>query len=175
MRATTLTPNYPAYIGEDHPEYWDLPPVPPVALIMEDPVHYPILGPDAQQEWASNSPPGISFVRMGAEHRAFSVSMLHQLHCLRSLRAALAGDYRPATQGHFAHCLQYIRQMVLCEPNLTLEPSNVLKRNYDEGVKEPGATHVCPDWTQVYDVMDENWKEWMNVREQLRNAGSTPM
>ncbi|KAI0315345.1 hypothetical protein OF83DRAFT_362902 [Amylostereum chailletii] len=159
------------YVGDDYPELWPLPPTPPVTLVVEEPVHLPILGPDARQEWASTSPKGISYIRIGPEHRAFAVTMLHELHCLRLMRAGLAGDYRPASQEHFAHCLNYIRQMILCSPDLTLEPANVLERDFD--AERSGGTHVCRDWRQVYDLMDDNWTKWVDLRTAFTNASGT--
>ncbi|KAI0747053.1 hypothetical protein C8Q80DRAFT_1179059 [Daedaleopsis nitida] len=147
-----------AFAEDDYPEFWDLPPAASVALVVEDPVHYAVVGPDAREEWASSTPEGVSYLHLGPERRAFSTSMFHQQHCLRAMRAALAGDYRPYMQQHFTHCLHYIRQMILCAPNLTLEPADVLERDYDAGMKEVGAIHMCQDWRQVYEEMEANWR-----------------
>ncbi|KAK0466169.1 uncharacterized protein EV420DRAFT_1510297 [Desarmillaria tabescens] len=47
-----------------------------------------------------------------------------------------------------------IRQMILCNPDLTLEPADMLTRNYE--IKRVGATHVCKDWSRVYEEMERN-------------------
>ncbi len=159
-----------AYVGDDYPERFDseLPPSNPVALVVEDPVHYPVQGPAALQEWASSSPGGVFYIRLGPEHRTFALSMMHELHCLRNMRAALGGarDRRrgPDVQAHFTHCLQYLRQFVLCEPDLTLEPPDVLEWDFAGGVKVPESVHVCKDWEQVYGAMGASWEEWVRVR-----------
>lgn len=147
-----------AYVGDDFPELWPLPPTPPVLLVVENPAHYPIAGLDAREEWAANTPKGFGYMRLGPEGRAFAVSMFHQLHCLRLMRFALAGDYRDQTFAHFGHCLNYLRQLILCNPDLTLEPYDVLEGEYD--VKQDASTHVCQDWRQVYDAMASNWDNW---------------
>lgn len=98
-------------------------------------------------------------MRLGPEGRAFAISMYHQLHCLRLMRYALAaGDHSDLKSTHFGHCLIYLRQLILCNPDLTLEPYNVLEDDYD--VKQDGSTHVCQDWRQVYDAMASNWDSW---------------
>lgn len=148
-----------AYVGDDFPELWPLPPTPSVLLTVEDSAHYPIIGLDAREEWAANTPKGFGFMRLGPEGRAFAISMYHQLHCLRLMRYALAaGDYSDLKFTHFGHCLIYLRQLILCNPDLTLEPYDVLEGDYD--VKQDGSTHVCQDWRQVYDAMASNWDSW---------------
>ncbi|KAI0371488.1 hypothetical protein BV20DRAFT_941747 [Pilatotrama ljubarskyi] len=153
---------YYTYIGDAFPEVLPLPSARPVALVVEDPAHYSISGLDAREEWAANTPKGYSYVRLGPEYRTFAVSMFHELHCLRLMRSALAGDHRPATDGHFGHCLIYLRQLILCNPDLTLEPPDVMDHDYD--VKQDGSTHICQDWRQVYDAMASNWDQWVDVR-----------
>ena len=83
---------------------------------------------------------------------------------MRNMRATLVGNRRPEAQFHFTHCLQYIRQFVLCEPDLTLEPPDVLEWDFESGIKIPESVHVCKDWKQVYDASGANWEEWVDVR-----------
>lgn len=148
-----------AYVGDDFPELWPLPPTPPVMLAIENSAHYPIIGLDAREEWAANTPKGFGFMRLGPEGRAFAISMYHQLHCLRLMRFALAaGDHSELKFTHFGHCLIYLRQLILCNPDLTLEPYDVLDGDYD--VKQDISTHVCQDWRQVYDAMASNRDSW---------------
>lgn len=124
-------------------------------MTVEESVHYPIFGSEAKEEWATNSPAGFGYLRMGPEKRYFALDLFHQFHCLRLMRAALAGDYREKTKGHVGHCLNFIRQIALCDINLTLEPPDVLDRNFD--VKRTGATHICTDWRQVFGALEENY------------------
>ncbi|KAF7347013.1 Hydrolase-4 domain-containing protein [Mycena venus] len=143
------------YIGDDYPELWDINSDSRVAMLVEETRFYPIEGGDAQELWATSSPKGFGYVRLGAEERAFAVSMFHQLHCTRLMRAALAGSYDTSAKAHMQHCLNYIRQMTLCSPDLTLEPANVLSRNFE--VERAGATHVCADWSALYTAAAKNW------------------
>ncbi|KAI9064931.1 hypothetical protein FKP32DRAFT_1568900 [Trametes sanguinea] len=162
--------NFLAYEGNDFPESWPLPSTPPVALVVENPVHYSVTGLDAQEEWAASNPKGFGYIRLGSEYRAFAVSMFHQLHCLRLFRSALAGDHREPTEMHFGHCLVYLRQLILCDADLTLEPYDILHRDYN--VKQDHSIHVCRDWEQVYDAMAGNWENWLQYRNR---AFSSPL
>ena len=131
----------------------------------ESSAHYPLSGPDAREEWATGTPKGFGYVRLGPEHRAFSVSMFHEGHCMRVLRDGLAGNYRPQTVTHIGHCLVYLREMILCAPDLTLEPHDPLDPARDfAGTGRVGAAHVCQDWEQAYEGSARNWEEWVRVR-----------
>jgi hypothetical protein len=100
-----------AYIGDDYPELWDISSAPSPGMIVEETRAYPINGGhNALEIWATSSSKGFGYVRLGSENRAFAVSMFHQLHCVRLLRAALAGRYDSYAQGHMHHCLNYLRQ-----------------------------------------------------------------
>jgi hypothetical protein len=121
-------------------------------MTVEESVHYNIWGPNALEEWASSSPKGTGYLRLGPEHRAFALTMTHEQHCLRIIRAALEGkpEFRQRISPTVIQfCLNYLRQMVLCSPNFTLEP-----------VGRNGATHVCRDWRKVYGALADNWDDW---------------
>ena len=59
---------------------------------------------------------------------------------------------------HWAHCLNYLRQTILCNPDLTLEPE------IEEGSGDVGeglhVTHVCRDWSKVHAFVSKNWDDW---------------
>jgi hypothetical protein len=80
-------------------------------MLAEETRSYPIEGRDALEIWATSSSKGFGYVRLGPEKRAFAVAMFHQLHCVRLMRAALAGRYDASSHGHMDHCLNYIRQL----------------------------------------------------------------
>ena len=136
---------------------------------IHDSARYATNGTAADAEWAALIPSGGGIVHMGTgpNMQPFMLSMFHQLHCLRLIRSGLAGDYRAPTQGHFGHCLNYLRQMILCKPDLTLEPGDVLERDFS--VERQGSVHVCEDWRQVYDMMQENWDDWARVKGGFEN------
>ncbi|KAJ7038978.1 hypothetical protein C8F04DRAFT_1209324 [Mycena alexandri] len=146
-------------MGDDYPELWDVPPTSHVGMTVQESRSYPIHGGhNALEIWATTNAKGFGYVRLGAEQRAFAVSMFHQLHCVRLLRAGLAGRYDAYARGHMQHCLNYLRQMILCSPDLTLEPADVLTRDFE--LDRTGATHVCSDWTSLYSEAAANWAHW---------------
>ncbi|KAF9017605.1 hypothetical protein BDZ89DRAFT_1022061 [Hymenopellis radicata] len=142
--------------GDDFPEFWDVP-TSPISLIVEESAHYDILYADAKEEWATNAPYGKGYVRSGPEYRVYALDLFHQIHCLRNMRLALAtDDHTPKMEGHIQHCLNFIRMLALCNPNLTLEPADVLDRDFE--TERVGATHVCTDWREYYKAMRLNWE-----------------
>ena len=66
------------------------------------------------------------------------------------------------------HSLNYFRQMILCEPDLTLEPADILQRDVES--ERVNSIHVCNDWRQVYDAMATNWQQWIAERETFVNG-----
>ena len=101
-------------------------------------------------------PDGYGFVRLGPERRILCVSMFHQLHCVDKIRRALDDPDDPiSTIPHLQHCLNYIRQMILCASDLTLEPADI--GHEASGI---GVTHTCRNWRAVYDTVNRNYALW---------------
>ncbi|KAF7322293.1 Hydrolase-4 domain-containing protein [Mycena chlorophos] len=150
--------NY-TYVGDDFPELWDIGAAEKVAMIVEESRWYPIDGGrDTVELWSTTSPVGLSYVRLGPEFRTFAVSMFHDMHCLRFMRVIIDGRYDEDSQEHMHHCLNYLRQSILCSPDLTLEPADVLDRDFE--VDRVGSAHVCSDWTVMYEEAEANFNRW---------------
>lgn len=93
----------------------------------------------------------------------FVVTMFHELHCLRLLNLAFdASD--PVGEEHIKHCLNYLRQMILCDADLTIEPANWEERwsGESEDIGRQGSTHICRDWEAVYNAVEKNWRQWVD-------------
>ena len=90
--------------------------------------------------------------------------MFHELHCLRILNLAFDPS-NIVSEGHIKHCLGYLRQMVLCSPDLTLERAGWEERDFD--FDRVGATHVCRNWETVYETVERNYQQWNTVPIQL--------
>ncbi|KAI0362152.1 hypothetical protein OH77DRAFT_1416377 [Trametes cingulata] len=150
------------YRGHDHPRYLPLPDgdLPEVLVTFEESEHYPVEGPTSDDQWFSLSSASGGYVRLGPTNRMFMVTMFHELHCLRILNLAF-GKHSIATLAHIQHCLNYLRLSALCFSDLSLEPGDFEKREYE--VERVGATHVCRDWSSIYPVMDENYAAWKNM------------
>ncbi|KAI9060766.1 hypothetical protein FKP32DRAFT_1595089 [Trametes sanguinea] len=133
------------------------------ALTIEDSVHY---HPNNSAEWASTFPAGSGgFVRLGPRGRLFGVSMFHQLHCLDKMRrAVLAPPPSEWESWHTQHCLNYVRQMLLCAANVRLEPVKEVEARAG-GKKEAkvdglGLEHQCRDWSVLRRAAEENYLHW---------------
>jgi hypothetical protein len=75
--------------------------------------------------------------------------MFHQLHCLNFLRFA----YEPSTvvdmapdevAYHRDHCLDYIRQALMCAGDSTFEPL------HKAGINGMGAVHRCRNFERMF-------------------------
>lgn len=137
-----------------------------VALEVVDSDRY---GMEDDNDWASVIPFGHGFVRLGEDddQAYYAISMYHQMHCLNSFRKMFNG-HRNASRAehdgaHALHCLTYLRQMVLCAADISLEPA-FSTRNVDGRLTQAaygtGVTHQCQDWVQVRKYAEENYLTW---------------
>jgi hypothetical protein len=94
----------------------------------------------------------------------------HQLHCLNRMRKTFVElHHRTATARdhvHMEHCLSYIRQMVLCAADTSLEPSR--RVNLSDGTQRSeswsdGTIHECRDWGQLMDWAETNYVTWKDT------------
>jgi len=95
--------------------------------------------------------------------RLFVITMFHELHCLRMINGGFETQGR-MKEGHLKHCLHYIRQMALCDADMTPEPAGWEEKwsvEDDTGLDREGATHVCKDFQSVFDASENNWVEWL--------------
>ncbi|KAI1818232.1 hypothetical protein GGS20DRAFT_529074 [Poronia punctata] len=98
--------------------------------------------------------PDIAPVPMG-------LSIYHQLHCLDGLRhaywhvgqATRHDHHHHETPSHIRHCIDYLRQSLLCHADTNLEPID-----FDlGGVKGFGSARRCRDVERVKEWA-EKWK-----------------
>ncbi|KAJ6617496.1 hypothetical protein B0H10DRAFT_1304391 [Mycena sp. CBHHK59/15] len=163
-----------SYVGDDFPPM--LPGVElseTVKMVVEESVHYSLSpAAEAKAEWYTAFPDGVGTVRLGPHHRAFFVSMYHEIHCLQQFRDILVEQdvqySNPKFRGHLHHCLNYLRERALCQADLTLEPGDFTTRNFAED--RIGATHICRDWTAVIEKVDANWSDWVSVWKEFHNV-----
>lgn len=150
---------FTAQLGDDHPSYLVNPTdLPAVALDVEDSVHYDLGTPDAFDDW--DAPIGFhDWYELGPRMHAYTPTMAHDLHCLTTFHDALYSRNPEATPGHVQHCLNYLRQMILCDPDLTLEDADALE--VDHYLRPGGTAHVCRDWTAVWRESERARTEWV--------------
>ncbi|EIN03771.1 hypothetical protein PUNSTDRAFT_93785, partial [Punctularia strigosozonata HHB-11173 SS5] len=160
-RAARVTSLNNSFVGDDFPRHLPLEqPLGPAVLTVEDTVHYKLSGKDSNAEWASLYPPGGGFVHLGPLDRPFAISMYHQMHCLENLkRAVLYPSLSESHIQHLHHCINYVREMILCTPDLTLEPESTRLREayHIRGIDGLGVSHTCKDWSTVYSAAESNY------------------
>jgi hypothetical protein len=70
------------------------------------------------------------------------------------------------TSGRIQHCLNYLRQAILCNSDTTLEPSfpYILPDNTSTSAASGiGVVHKCVDWTQVRSFVEANQIKYSGV------------
>ena len=93
----------------------------------------------------------------------YDISLFHQLHCLASIRSHLLlqqsslGSNNSAEihqflldpqVGHVYHCLDYIRQGLMCAGDMTLEWPREEKDGGRFAFDGWGIVHQCKDWVR---------------------------
>ncbi len=141
-----------AYLGQDYPPYYPVS-IPHVSLTPENTIHYQIYSEDAKREWSSIFPEGGGFLRLGSDGQLFGFALFHQMHCLARIRRAMSVQQ---SSEHVHHCFNYLRQSILCEANPTIEPVIPILGRRSVNAEIP---RVCKDWTQVYELAVENYRE----------------
>ncbi|KAF9228292.1 hypothetical protein BS17DRAFT_773426 [Gyrodon lividus] len=147
-----------SFIDDDYPTYLPMSQR-RLPMSVEESVRFSLSQPEAPEEWLWVSTSGDHNVRLGPNDRMLNVAMTHEQHCMIIMQKALQlDDLGEGLMEHTMHCLTYFRQATLCAADITLEPHDVLSRNYT--LRRNGGTHQCFDWPALYDVMHTNWKEW---------------
>ncbi|KAL5117425.1 hypothetical protein ACEQ8H_004741 [Pleosporales sp. CAS-2024a] len=120
--------------------------------------------------WASLFPKhGGFFVHPELAPKRSAFSVFHQMHCLDELRhgfyvlheqvqaysnmtnhqAASKRAPHEHSLGHIRHCIDLLRQSLMCNADLTVE----LKDEQLGGVTGFGTVHRCVDWSELLDWM----------------------
>ncbi|KAK0210110.1 hypothetical protein DFS33DRAFT_1290726 [Desarmillaria ectypa] len=151
-----------------HPMTEDLP---LVSLTLQESTHFSWNSPDnstrAEFETLLDYP---SLSYLGPNHRMTILSWFHNIHCIGQIRAALINhDDAVATPGHFSHCLQYLRQTLLCGASDMLEKGDFLKRNFT--VDRIGNDLMCYDWEQALATLDAERREFQGWKMSGTNIG----
>jgi len=135
-------------------EYFPVPALQLVRTFIENSAHFQVDGDD--EEWESLVP-GNGLVYLGNEKQPYTMSMIHQLRCIDIVRKEIVdleanpqrAMARPSEISH--HCVNYLRQMVLCRGDLELD--SVAGKPHP--VVFPDA-YQCRDWEMVYRAIEEN-------------------
>jgi hypothetical protein len=82
----------------------------------------------------------------------YMISAMDQLHCLQQLQIMLlhnTDESSPEAGGeknHAAHCINYLRQSVICSADDTLEGPDQHPEAGQSRLRGQGVTHQCRSW-----------------------------
>jgi hypothetical protein len=123
----------------------------------------------SDSDWDSLFGSHKGFVRLDASSNPFEPSVYHQLHCLNGLRNIFMqpgwADNKN-TNWHVNHCLNYLRQAILCNGDTTLEPSFLYRLKngkYAPAAHGTGVVHECRDWTAVRRFAENNYRQFKDI------------
>ncbi|KAK0499927.1 hypothetical protein EDD18DRAFT_807931 [Armillaria luteobubalina] len=161
-----------SYIGGDFPLYYPLVGpslnMDPVALTFRESVRFEYNKTDqvAFDEWYSIlKAMNFGRVRLGPDNRVFTPVHYHEMHCVRILHIALLNPAHEGMPKHVKHCLNYLRQWLLCEATDAVERGDFLERDYESDADMVGETRICQDWERVYADMDGNRERWLEFKK----------
>lgn len=115
-------------------------------------VHYSTNTQDSA-DYALLLPSGGHVVRLGDQLTPHTVSMFHQLRCLDVIRQSYMFPLTNDTSTTATHCLNYIRQRLLCKPTKRIESAR-----HPEGTTSKDYDALCSDWTALYDAAEQNYE-----------------
>ncbi|KAF7290734.1 hypothetical protein MIND_01314100 [Mycena indigotica] len=129
---------------------WDLP-LGPVLMDVHNTDKYALNGSLADAQWAAlTGSPDNDVIHLG--EKEYMLSMTHQLRCLDIIRRDYVAGWQGRRTTHVAaqtqHCLNYIRQMVLCRGDRRLEE---VVDPFGEHAVEVRGSRTCRDWTAVFE------------------------
>lgn len=133
----------------------------PVGIHLFDTSQYQLLGVQGGIDYARLTPSDgyVVHISEGSGHQnpsPFTVTMLHQLKCLEIYRSEYAKEPAATPTKLLRHCMNYLRQTILCQSNLRLESVRS-----DKGQSAKQYDTVCRDWAKVYEEVKQNQVAYM--------------
>ncbi|KIJ63971.1 hypothetical protein HYDPIDRAFT_133254 [Hydnomerulius pinastri MD-312] len=133
-----------------------------VELFPEDSHHYQLDTALGKMEWRALWPSGDGTISLGPSGRRFTVAMFHQLQCLDIIREELVAtpnaDSSTSDDGRrwelTEHCMNYLRQMMLCHSEIALE--SVRSAVPPSIVDLTRSRYTCRNWTELYAAVEEH-------------------
>ena len=128
----------------------------PVAMRIDMSAHYQLDDEDSEEEFGKLLPHGGHVIHLSdpeypsAPPQPYTVMLFHQLKCLGVMREEYAAA-RDEPSALTQHCLNYLRQTIICRPNLLAESAW-----NSEGTAIRGYDTVCHDWTKLYEEAERN-------------------
>jgi hypothetical protein len=143
---------------------WDLGEVGHASIWIDNTIRYQLNYPESESEYSKLVPSGGPTIRIPAdldpvnEEGVYTVALFHQLQCLDVIRRDYVKNHSTELS---QHCLNYIRQSLLCIADTRLEPVRAEK---PPNVVILAGDYVCKDWSALYKAAEANQKNWRNSR-----------
>lgn len=123
-------------------------------------VHYA----PGSKDWDTLLPSGGHLINIKNEEGFVSqhtVAMFHQLRCLDILQKEYMDFTRTSLSMLAGHCLNYLREMVLCQLDITAE-AQILQTSLE------GHDKLCRDWSVVYEEAERNYVSITNTKRETK-------
>lgn len=146
-------------------------PRPHVIGFLEESVHYDIVSPQSYSEWRSTTTMDHEHnVHMGPKDRMGVVGVVHEMHCLRTLRDLLnkVDILEGRHLSHSEHCLSFLREHTLCAADTVLEPGDAFGRNMT--AERVTGDRECMDAEAYYLSTLQNWNAWLELYQKTHNS-----
>jgi hypothetical protein len=158
-----LSPNETMYIGEDRKA---------ISKAWDDLLHAQFMALEPE-EIGQIPPSHITPIFWNGKHDFLELAVFHNLHCLNEIRMALDGESshhgrtdegysmnRLSGKVHLDHCIDQLRQAVMCHSDLTPVPMQEVP-----GVKGfyigNGEDHTCRDFDAIWQWVEERGRKMM--------------
>lgn len=107
----------------------------------------------ADAEWAVMIQLNGGIVHVGPIQQTFMPSFFHQLRCLNIIRQKYIAKNAASNelQSLSRHCMNYLRQVLMCRVNLRLEPVA-----FGAHAVDPRGKLTCKDWHPAYAAHERN-------------------
>ena len=136
------------------------------AIRIADTVRYELRSDVGRAEFEASLPSGGHLVyvvpptNVSAPPEPHTVTLFHQLRCLDVIRQAYTKIPSPAPEKMLHHCMNYLRQTILCKPHMLLEPVTTALGL----VSDYGYDAVCEDWEVIYNEAERNHRAYTEYR-----------
>ncbi|KAJ7792082.1 hypothetical protein B0H13DRAFT_2394081 [Mycena leptocephala] len=134
------------------------------------PEHYGV-DESADEEWDKLLPSGGHLVYvaedMAVSPTPYTVTLFHQFKCLSIIRAQYKLPPRTPITPQTRHCMNYLRQTILCGLNLRIESVEEVSGLTDRYLYDT----VCRDWRNLYEEAERNQLAYMEWKKDTVQDG----
>ncbi|KAJ7077409.1 hypothetical protein B0H15DRAFT_789719, partial [Mycena belliarum] len=155
------------WLNKDFPIIMPVGDIPVVEMTFQESRRFGLSDADSKKNWGTlfnTNSFGLGVQHLGPYHFRYVTSAYHSLHCLYTMRKDFdQPNHNSNASFHFVHCITYLRQMFLCNADMTLEDGDFMMRNFT--TDRVGETRECRDWWKVSAWVNENNRKWLEYNE----------